>query len=175
MIRLGDSGGDGKIGPTSSTPTLVPHPREPIGKPPFVCVSLCACDLPAQTQLHPNVFTLWQEHIAKLFTSHPAIRYAAYARGGVPSRVTRQQRNPLAVARLHSSLPPSSFRHQRVCGEPEQADLGSLLRPRFFPTFRRLDLREQRQSSGALGCLIGLQHPGVKTQGQDFRLVGQVE
>ena len=102
VIRLGDSGGDGKIGPTSSTPTLVPHPREPLGKPPFVCVRPCACDLPAQTQLHPNVFTLWQEHIAKLFTSHPAIRYAAYAQGGVQGRVTRQQRNPLAMARLHT-------------------------------------------------------------------------
>lgn len=141
MIRLGDSGGDGKIGPTSSTPTLVPHPREPLGKPPFVCERPYACDLPAQTQLHPNVFTLWQEHIAKLFTSHPAIRYAAYARGGVPSQVTRQQRNPLAVARLHSSLPPSSFCHQRVCGEPEQADLGSLLRPGSSP-----------HSGGETGC-----------------------
>ena len=116
VIRLGDSGGDGKIG----LHILVPHPPEPLGKPPFVCGQPNPCDLPAQTDLHPNVFTLWQEHIAKLFTSHPAIRYAAYARGGVPSQVTRQQRNPLAVARLHSSLPPSSFRHQRVCGEPEQ-------------------------------------------------------
>ena len=95
MIRLGNSGGDGKIGPTSSTPTLVPHPREPLGKPPFVCERPYACDLPAQTQLHPNVFTLWQEHIAKLFTSHPAIRYAAYARGGVQGLVTRQHKGTL--------------------------------------------------------------------------------
>ena len=111
VIRLGDSGGDGKIG----LHILVPHPPEPLGKPPFVCVEPYACDLPAQTDLHPNVFTLWQEHIAKLFTSHPAIRYAAYARGGVQSQATRQQRDPLAVARLHSSLAPSSFCHQRVC------------------------------------------------------------
>ena len=142
MIRLGDSGGDGKIGPTSSTPTLVPHPREPLGKPPFVCERPYACDLPAQTQLHPNVFTLWQEHIAKLFTSHPAIRYAAYARGGVQGLVTRQHKGTLwpwhvfilPLLRLHFAT--------RECGvgkPSSRADLGSLLRPRFFPTFRRED------------------------------------
>ena len=144
MIRLGDGGGDGKIGPTSSTSTLVPHPTEPLGKPPFVCGQPNPCDLPAQTDLHPNVFTLWQEHIAKLFTSHPAIRYAAYALGGVQGRVTRQQRNPLAMARLHTR--PFFFLlclHFAGCSEcaggklRSKVDLGSLLRPCFFPTFRR--------------------------------------
>ena len=131
--------------------------------------AVCACDLPAQTDLHPNVFTLWQEHIAKLFTSHPAIRYAAYARGGVQSQATRQQRDPLAVARLHS---PRLHFATREC--VSAGDLGSL--HRFFPTFRREDRAAVEHTVGGclrggerqMGKLINLQHQVWKLMVRDW-------
>ena len=162
------------------TARLVLHPRPSPAwtlREAAICMrgAVCACDLPAQTDLHPNVFTLWQEHIAKLFTSHPAIRYAAYARGGVQSQATRQQRDPLAVARLHSSLAPSSFCHQRVCERrwpwlftpvlphiPEGRQGGSGAHGRWLPERRWTPDGKTDQPST----------PGVETHGQG--LVGSL-
>ena len=101
------------------------------------------------------------------------------ARRAQPGDTTTEE--PFGRETSSSSFYPLLRLHfpTRECVVGNPADLGSLLLcgPGSSPHSggKTGNLREQRQSSGALGCLIGLQHPGVKTQGQDFRLAGQVQ
>ena len=138
MIRLGDSGGDGKIG----LHILVPHPPEPLGKPPFVCGGLCVPVTYPRKPTYTLMYSLCGRNILQNYLQviQPLDMRLMH---GAACRARRHD-NRGTLWPWHVFILPLPRLHfaTRECGvgkPSSRADLGSLLRPRFFPTFRRED------------------------------------
>ena len=168
VIRLGDSGGDGKIG----LHILVPHPPEPLGKPPFVCVGRCVPVTYPRKPTYTLMYSLCGRNILQNYLQviQPLDMRLMH---GAACRARRHD-NRGTLWPWHVFILPLPRLHFATRECVSAGDLGSL--HRFFPTFRREDRAAVEHTVGGclrggerqMGKLISLQHQVWKLMVRDW-------